>query len=57
MKSKLLCITPIAHIGDLKNRMSNAYDMIYLTDPSEDEVKKHVDTEVIFTNPTNQKYT
>ena len=55
MKSKLLCITPIAHIGDLKNRMSNVYDMIYLADPSEDEVKKYVDTEVIFTNPNKSK--
>lgn len=55
MKSKLLCITPIAHIGDLKNRMSNAYDMTYLSDPSEDEVKKNVDTEVIFTNPNKSK--
>lgn len=55
MRRKLLCITPIAHIGDLMNRMSNAYNMTYLADPSEDEVKRNVDTEVIFTNPNKSK--
>ena len=55
MTKQLLCITPIAHIGDLKDRMSDAFDLIYLPDPTEDEVKGNTDAEIIFTNPNKSK--
>lgn len=55
MRRQLLCITPVAHISDLKERMSNTFDLIYLPDPIEDEVKIHTDAEIIFTNPNKTK--
>jgi len=55
MKFKMLCITPVAHIGDLKERMNELFDFTYLPDPIEDEVKAHKDVEIIFTNPNKSK--
>jgi len=55
MKTLLLCITPVAHIGDLKKRMSEAFDLVYLPDPSEEEVKAYSEAEIIFTNPNKSK--
>ncbi len=55
MKQQLLCITPVAHIGDLLNKMSEAFEVTYLPDPTEEEVKVHIETEIIFTNPNKSK--
>ena len=55
MKRKLLCITPIEHIGDLKQRIEKDFDLIYLPDPLKEDVIQHNDAEIIFTNPNKTK--
>ena len=54
-KRKLLCITPIEHIGDLKQRIEKDFDLIYLPDPLKEDVIQHNDAEIIFTNPNKTK--
>ena len=55
MKKKLLCITPIEHIGDLLDKMKESFEVIYLPDPSEAEVLAFSYAEIIFTNPNKTK--
>lgn len=55
MKHKLLCITPIEHIGDLKQQIEKDFDLVYLPDPSPDDVKKNNNVDIIFTNPNKTK--
>ena len=55
MKKKLLCITPVKHIGNLFEKMMESFDVIYLPDPSESEVIENSDVEIIFTNPNKSK--
>ncbi|MDC1470208.1 hydroxyacid dehydrogenase [Gammaproteobacteria bacterium] len=55
MKLKLLCITPIDHIDNLKQQIEKDFDLVYLPDPSSDDVKKNNDADIIFTNPNKTK--
>lgn len=55
MKLKLLCITPIDHISNLKQQIEKDFDLVYLPDPSSDDVKKNNDASIIFTNPNKTK--
>ena len=55
MKLKLLCITPIEHIGDLKKSIEEEFELIYLPDPSNEDILHYNDVDIIFTNPNKTK--
>lgn len=54
-RMKLLCITPIAHIGDLKEKMEQIFDFEYLPDPVASDLENYKEVEIIFTNPNKSK--
>ena len=55
-QKKILVITPISHINGVKETLNQIGDVVYLDDPSIDEVRDNIkDVHAIFTNPNKSK--
>ena len=53
---KILCITPIEHIPNIKNSLKKIGNLTIIDDPSPEDLKDiSTDFEVIFTNPNKSK--